>query len=151
MKIKEHRKREISVHYALMFNYLEPPELRGAGFMFDCDEKGNVDVDKLADAAKESYKDCMAGESGGRPLSKGRVERFEHSYTNPAVGECDVCGEDVVLHGFTNTCDNCNTDYNMSGQRLADRSQWGEETGESVSDILMADADYNAGRDFSDY
>lgn len=50
---------------------------------------------------------------------------------------CD-CGETLVCYGFTNTC-SCGRDYNMSGQLLADRSQWGEETGESVSDILMAD------------
>jgi hypothetical protein len=150
MKIKEHRHREHHVRYVLAFNYLEPPESRGAGFMFDCDESGKVDVDKLPDAAKESYRDCLAGASGGQPLSKGRVEKFEHYYTNPAVGECEDCGQDVVLHGFTNTCE-CGVDYNMSGQRLADRSQWGEETGESVSDILMADADYDAGRDFNDY
>ena len=52
------------------------------------------------------------------------------------------CGEWVLCARFTNTCD-CGRDYNMSGQQLADRSQWGEETGENVSDILMADSDYD--------
>jgi len=56
------------------------------------------------------------------------------------VGKCD-CGREVLLYGFTNTCD-CGRDYNMSGQLLAPRSQWGEETGESVSDILSIDADW---------
>ena len=55
------------------------------------------------------------------------------------LGQCD-CGELVNLDRFTNTCDGCGTDYNGSGQRLAPRSQWGCETGESVSDILMADS-----------
>ena len=41
---------------------------------------------------------------------------------------CD-CGEDVECHDFTNTCQ-CGADFNMSGQRLAPRDQWGEETGE---------------------
>jgi hypothetical protein len=41
------------------------------------------------------------------------------------------CGEQIACTGFTNTCDNCDADYNMAGQRLAPRSQWGEETGES--------------------
>ena len=41
---------------------------------------------------------------------------------------CD-CGEDVECHDFTNTCQ-CGADFNMSGHRLAPRSQWGEETGE---------------------
>lgn len=48
------------------------------------------------------------------------------------------CGLSVYLHGFTNTCE-CGRDYNMSGQELAHRSQWGEETGESLSDILSVD------------
>ncbi len=50
-------------------------------------------------------------------------------------GLCE-CGHVVELLQFTNTCGKCGRDYNMSGQRLASRSQWGEETGESVGDIL---------------
>jgi hypothetical protein len=53
-------------------------------------------------------------------------------------GTCS-CGEDVHFNHFTNTCDNCETDYNSSGQELAPRSQWGEETGESLSDIFSVD------------
>ena len=48
---------------------------------------------------------------------------------------CD-CGNEVDLHGFTNTCDGCEADYNSSGQRLAPHEQWGEETGESIADIM---------------
>ena len=44
------------------------------------------------------------------------------------VLRCD-CGARVPLWDFTNTCD-CGADYNFAGQRLAPRSQWGEETGE---------------------
>ena len=55
------------------------------------------------------------------------------------------CGATLVCQGFTNTCD-CGRDYNMSGDLLADRSQWGEETGETVADILMVDSfDRNGG------
>lgn len=50
-------------------------------------------------------------------------------------GKC-VCGSKIEFSHFTNTCDNCNRDYNSSGQELAPREQWGEETGESLSDIL---------------
>lgn len=50
---------------------------------------------------------------------------------------CD-CDRTLVCAGFTNTCD-FGRDYNVSGQLLANQSQWGAETGESVSDILMAD------------
>lgn len=56
-----------------------------------------------------------------------------HRMPNPII-QC-ACGREVVCDSFTNTCD-CDRDYNMSGQLLAPRSHWGEETGESVSDIL---------------
>ena len=48
---------------------------------------------------------------------------------------CD-CGEEVVCARFTNTCE-CGREYNTSGQLLADRSQWGWETGEHPADIGM--------------
>jgi hypothetical protein len=54
--------------------------------------------------------------------------------------EVFCCGEWLVCGGFTNTCDRCGADYNMSGQWLADRSQWGEETGETADEILKAEA-----------
>lgn len=44
------------------------------------------------------------------------------------------CGRDVECHAFTNACP-CGADYNWSGQRLAPREQWGEETGETYADI----------------
>jgi hypothetical protein len=49
------------------------------------------------------------------------------------------CGRTLVCDGFTTTCD-CGRDYNWSGTLLAPRSCWGEETGETASDILMAEA-----------
>jgi hypothetical protein len=52
----------------------------------------------------------------------------------PALWKCD-CGEELECPDFTNTCE-CGADYNSGGQRLAPREQWGEETGESLSDIL---------------
>jgi len=39
------------------------------------------------------------------------------------------CGDWLPCPDFTNTCD-CGADFNWHGARLADRSQWGEETGE---------------------
>lgn len=39
---------------------------------------------------------------------------------------------------FTNTC-SCGADFNGSGDRLTDRECWGEETGESIADILSVD------------
>lgn len=51
---------------------------------------------------------------------------------------CD-CGEELILENFTNTCPRCDADYNSGGQLLAPRSQWGEETGETLADILSVD------------
>lgn len=60
--------------------------------------------------------------------------RHEEYRGSPAIGECS-CGYEVELGGFTNTCE-CGADYNSSGQMLAPRECWGEETGESLCDIL---------------
>lgn len=57
--------------------------------------------------------------------------RWERGWT-----EVKCCGAWMACDGFTNTCDRCGRDYNSSGQELAPRSQWGEETGESLADIL---------------
>jgi len=53
------------------------------------------------------------------------------------VVEC--CGEDLFCPGFTNTCKKCETDYNWAGQTLAPRNQWGDETGETIEEILDID------------
>jgi hypothetical protein len=45
--------------------------------------------------------------------------------------KCDRCGATVKLYShWANACDRCSAEYNGSGQRLAPRSQWGEETGD---------------------
>lgn len=49
------------------------------------------------------------------------------------------CEHQLACPGFTNTCPYCGADYNWAGQRLASRSQWGEETGESLAEILSID------------
>ncbi|GAB3062042.1 hypothetical protein ACFOU0_05935 [Salinicoccus sesuvii] len=48
---------------------------------------------------------------------------------------CDNCQEEVECSRFTNCC-SCGADYDMSGELLADRIQWGYETGESAKEIL---------------
>jgi len=52
------------------------------------------------------------------------------------VTEVKCCGRWLRCDRFTNTCDTCNADYNMSGQRLAPREQWGEETGEHWTECI---------------
>jgi len=99
------------------------------GYMFECDEHGAMDADRAAR--------CAEILAEGEHTDEG-IRKFEHTYAIPAVAKCDRCGAHVDLYGFTNTCHGCGADYNMSGDMLADRSQWGEETGESLDDILQA-------------
>jgi hypothetical protein len=131
MKIKQRSQVIETVSYSLCYDLYG----RHSGFAFDCDASGKVDEDKLPEAAKSSLAQCRAG------TVKPYVEKREKSYRQPSIGECQ-CGREVYLDRFTNSCD-CGRDYNSAGQQLADRSQWGEETGETASDILMGgDADY---------
>lgn len=51
------------------------------------------------------------------------------------VIRCD-CGTELLCLKNTNVCSGCGTDYNMSGQELAPREQWGEETGEHYLDVV---------------
>jgi hypothetical protein len=159
MKILEKRQHHHEVMYYRTFSYVGIPELQGAGYSFPCHADGTPEgnLSSHAGIAGKNYRMCLTGQEtklvgvhyhdwdGQYPIMcTGRwetltivdngVEKREHHYTSPAIGEC-ACGEEVSLSGFTNTCE-CGRDYNMSGQLLADRSQWGEETFESLSDIL---------------
>lgn len=69
----------------------------------------------------------------GCPVCQGFARTLDKWGTCP-------CGATVYCNRFTNSCAACGRDYNSSGQELAPRSHWGEETGESVSDILLADS-----------
>jgi hypothetical protein len=67
----------------------------------------------------------------------GTPNEYINHYRHPREVDvrCD-CGALVTCSGFTTTCDQCGVDYNWNGDRLASRSQWGEETGESYDDIV---------------
>jgi hypothetical protein len=105
------------------------------GFTFPCDEHGVVDVLALTDCARKNYAACLTGTVNGRRIVDRGTTEFTHQYTVPRMGLCD-CGSEVYLDRFTNTCCGCGADYNMSGDELAPREQWGEETGETAADIL---------------
>ena len=51
---------------------------------------------------------------------------------------CD-CGAFIPWPGYGQDycCDRCPAEYSSGGQRLAPRSQWGEETGETAADYLQ--------------
>ena len=129
MKIIKQREYHVEKTYYRRFSWKNRPN---AGFFFPCDVSGNVGQ-SIDPAAKDNYNKCL---NGTYDVIDEGIETHTNKWSDPAVGICNVCGEEVELFGFTNTCDKCYTDYNMSGQQLADRSQWGEETGESLDDIL---------------
>lgn len=124
-KIIKERERKTETYYDRFF---ERHDERNCGFCFYCDENGNLNFTNEAQKTSfeyvlnhpEIYHDCG-------------VKKHERSYTEPSILLCD-CGYEVCLTDFTNTCDHCESDYNLFGQKLAPRSQWGEETGESWQD-----------------
>ena len=65
-------------------------------------------------------------------ITRSVIEAFaggEKVRSGPVV-ECD-CGRHVKCNSsWANPCE-CGLEYNGSGQQLAPRSHWGEETGES--------------------
>ncbi|MCY9738176.1 hypothetical protein M5X17_31275 [Paenibacillus alvei] len=119
--IKEKQRIELT-SYSLEYEW---NDVKGAGFSFPCDEKGNLITEGLTKRGLENYNACSKGEKDVKFLG---IQKNNYAYTEPAILECD-CGDKLSLSGFTNTCQ-CGTDYNMSGQRLASRRHWGEETGE---------------------
>ena len=129
MRIIRQRERIESTFYTLFFERKATP---GSGYVFNCDSEGEVDLSKWSPTLRENYTKLKNNSEFLPPV----VQIREDYYIQVAIGECNGCGAPVELHGFTNTCDGCGQDYNMSGQELAPRSQWGEETGESLGDIL---------------
>jgi hypothetical protein len=128
MIILKHRQTYEILSYYLFFEW---KDMKGAGFSFPCNKEGNL-VHELNPCAQENYRKCLTGEIEVKP---GRIEECLNRWTEPTIGQCH-CGSEVELRGFTNTCDQCYTDYNQSGSELADRSQWGDDTNESLGDIL---------------
>lgn len=123
------------VNYFRSFEWNDMP---GAGFSFECDKQGNIDRSKFLPIAIKNLEMCLA-DKGKKLIDNGVIEHPWQYRTGP-VYKC-TCGREIECDRFTNTCE-CGADYNMSGSRLAPRSQWGWDTGESVADILQADQDY---------
>jgi hypothetical protein len=124
-KIISERHEDVLIEYWHEFEYPDKP---GCGFCFDCDADGKPILTN--DDARRNYEECITGKN--RTINKG-IRKIVRRFMEPAVLECD-CGEHIRLQDFTNTCDNCGADYNLFGQLLAPREQWGCETGEHPSE-----------------
>jgi hypothetical protein len=131
MRIIENSQSGVSVSYHHEFGQADKRGVVRLCMGFECTEAGAI-LPLKHDAAKANLARALAGIDG--IVSMG-IQVYNHAWRTDAIGECVNCKRHVTLSGFTNTCD-CGADYNMSGQLLAPRSQWGEETGETLSDIL---------------
>ena len=129
-----HSKRVNVVSYVRSFDYVGEP---GSGFSFPCDEGGRLGEDgkPLNRTAQANYEACLRGAVNGVKVIDKGIERREHSYVEPAIIACVDCGKKVTLDHDAARC-SCGRYYNLSGQPLSDPSNWGEETGETATDIL---------------
>lgn len=110
---------------------------QGSAFAFECDQHGNVYRDRLPRLALHNLEGCLQGEVDGYSVRLGVVRSSVQSYVEDGGGRC-VCGHRVVITcSWSNTCEGCGREYSGTGQLLADRSFWGEETGESVADMEL--------------
>jgi len=67
---------------------------------------------------------------GNIEYDRSLAELAHKTIRDPKVIVCKVCGHELTLDSaWSNECE-CGLEYNGFGQRLAPRSQWGEETGE---------------------
>lgn len=130
MEIIREQRTEIRVRYWLEFRDTTIP---GAGFSFPCNEQGYPQ--DLLPCAWRNYRECLANPCRYTPVNDGKPVVDEYTVWYPAAIRC-VCGVEVELWDtWCSTCTKCGRDYNGSGQLLAPRSQWGEETGETLTEM----------------
>lgn len=124
--------------YYRMYEWVDQP---GAGFSFPSDENGNVNLEELQPPGLANWNACQpGGEYDGRIVDLG-VQESVNRYTEPAELQCD-CGATVLLQpqggiDLGSDCERCGRIYNLSGQLLRPREEWGEDTGETWSDIAI--------------
>lgn len=129
MKIITKAHRESGVYFQLLFDRIP---YDGGGWAFDCDEKGNLKPVVQYDAKRALAQVLEKVDAG--TVAPGRIAGASWTRFVHATGECS-CGREVYLSHFTNECD-CGLDYNQSGQQLAPRSEWGQETGEHWTECV---------------
>jgi len=115
MVVKSHH--EHVERYSLFYEDKETP---GAGYSFPCDKDGNIQHADMHPAGEENLRRCRAGEED---VCAPLVRDESYTFFVCARARCE-CGTCLDLDSFTNTCEGCGRDYNMSGQLLAPREQW---------------------------
>lgn len=129
------RRRHVE-HVAEYRLFFERKSERGSGFSYECDKDGNVFVDKLHPCARAGYEELRTTTSWQETFHPPYVEEIPRIIVHYAAIRCR-CRREVVLSGnYESECE-CGQLYNLYGQALAPREQWGEETGETYSDIVV--------------
>ena len=114
------------------------------------DYSGGVEVfnESYIAARKEMFEDMGWGEWSEegdkgyqnylRVLESGDYELgyYENEFFYRESAKIKCCDVWLSLGKFTNTCSVCGVDYNGSGQLLAPRHCWGEETGEHWTECV---------------
>jgi hypothetical protein len=129
IKIISHSRVVEEISYYIFYEWVEQLD---AGFMFPCNENGDINFNEMSPEALENYEKC---ESEEHAVVYHGLRRAVNRYREPAIGLC-TCGEEVELSGSTNQCPKCSQLYNWIGQQLSDPENWGEETDEHPTDIL---------------
>lgn len=130
-RVIQHARTEKVVTYRHEFRWADDPH---AGFSFPCQPDGTILNRNEAALANHAF--CLAN-AGGRVIDHGIV-REEGELRHPAVIRCD-CGRHLdAVGGWQGTveCDRCERLYNTAGQKLNPPHLWGEETGETLSDLI---------------
>lgn len=127
IEIIRHRKSKTETTYSHNFHW--KGQHKNNGYSFPCDKGGNLK--ELSPEAEANYRMCLISDD----LIDDGIVPYTHSWYEPTLARCD-CGHIIELEAFTNTCAKCGADYSFDGGRLAPRSQWGEETGETANEIL---------------
>lgn len=119
---RRHREHKTDHCYDLCFDYKDN---KGWGLAFPCSPDGKVNLDQLTPSAIKNLAHGLCHPE----LFDRYVQHYLHAYTEPAVIQCEHCGEPVTLDhddGMGIECDTCDAIYNLSGERLAPRSNWDE-------------------------
>ena len=115
VKIISERHKEVDVTYERFFQGIGMTE--GSGYVFACDENGNLIVDEYYEARKKNMEYCIANPD--KFIDEG-VKKYERPYTENAIVLCS-CGETMELYNeYMGACEcpNCGQWYNIFGQVL---------------------------------
>lgn len=100
----------------------------GGGCEFPCDCDGNVLIDRMTDAAKKNYYQCLQAPDK-YPHAFNEVVEYRRWIKDEPYGTCH-CGEKVYLfdeYMGACQCGKCGQWYNLFGQELLSPEKWGLE------------------------